>query len=732
MENTVCLAEKPSQAKAFSEAFERVKRHEGFYEILPCSIFPQGAKLTWGIGHLVELKEPHEYKEEWKRWDLSLLPILPDKFNYKVSKNTAKQFKIVRDLLKQADHVIVATDPDREGELIGDLIISQAGASHKPRKRLWINSLEVQEVRRGFQNLKDGKLFLPYAEEAQARQISDWLVGMNFSRLYTLLLQQKFKESFPDINGINMKKLQFSVGRVQTPALKLIYDRQQAIKNFKSEPFYEIEATFNTTVGEYKGKIKEKFNSEQEVQDLMKKHHIGLGQSIPGNIKTVDVAVKQQKAPKLHSLSSLQSLVNRKYKYSPSKVLEVVQSLYDSPLKLVTYPRTDTQYITENEFTYIKERVTQYQQVINQPFTPATLEPNKNFVNGKFVQEHYAIVPTRNIPNQETLNSLSTEQKNIYFEIIKSTLGMFHRIYQYEETTIITELNQLDFFTKGKIEKDLGWKELYRQDPESEEEKTDEDSGILPPVKQGMNCKGLVSTKKGMTQPPRRYTEGQLINVMKNCSDPELEEEEKNILKEIEGLGTEATRASIIENLKSRNYIEVKKNIVSITPKGIILCQAVEGTLLSKPEMTAKWELFLKQIGEGKKSKDTFIQNTILFVRKLIDEATKDVKQLDVQQQVKEINSVDFIAQCPSCKKGGIVDRKTFYGCTEFKNGCKQTFQKEILGKKITKAQIKNLCEKGKTGIIKGFKGKKEFDAHLVLKNEKIEFEFRRVVVENN
>ena len=544
----VILAEKPSQAKAYADAFSGVKRQEGFFEIPPCPFFQQGAKLTWGIGHLVELKEPHEYKGEWKKWNLSTLPVVPETFQFRVSPGKSKQFNIVKQLLKESQEIIVATDCDREGENIARSIITLAGASRKPTKRLWINSLEVDEVRRGFTQLREGTRYLPFYYEAQARQISDWVVGINSSRLYTLLLQQK---------GI---KDVFSVGRVQTPTLKLIYDRQKAIENFKPEPFYELEALFNTEVGDYKGKVKEKFKSEEDVQDLLQKQQIIPNQPMPGNVKSVEVSLKRQKAPKLHSLSSLQSLANRKYKYSPKKVLDLVQSLYDSPLKLVTYPRTDTPYITENEFAYLKEGIGGYQQVIGHPFQPARLQPNKNYVDGSKVQEHYAIVPTKNIPKPGTIEKLSREQKNIYFEIVKSVLAMFHRDYQYEETNLVTAINQVDFLTRGKVEIDPGWKELFRNDPK-EEEKKDEDATILPPVKEGMDATGIVSAKKGMTQPPKPYTEGQLIQMMKTCGQAEeLSAEEKSILKEVEGLGTEATRSGIIETLKKQKYIEVRKN----------------------------------------------------------------------------------------------------------------------------------------------------------------------------
>lgn len=707
----VVLAEKPSQAKAYSEAFKNVKRQEGYYEIPPCSIFPDGAKITWGIGHLVTLKEPNEYNPDWSKWSLSSLPIVPEKFLFKVADDKKKQFNVVKRLLNDSEEIILATDCDREGENIAWSIINQSGAYNKKTKRLWINSLEEGEVLRGFSNLKDANECIPLYEEAQARQISDWLVGLNASRLYTLLLQQKgVKESF-------------SVGRVQTPTLKLIFDRQKEIEAFKPEPFYEIEATFKVGTSQYKGKYKERFAGLESLKETLGKHNIkGIPSNETGKIKELQIKTKNTHPPRLHSLSSLQTLANKKYKYSPSKVLKTMQELYDSPLKLVTYPRTDTQYITENEFAYLKSNLGHYQRIADNVFEPVSLQPNKRYVDNSKVQEHYAIIPTKKIPSEATLASLSVEQRNIYMEILKSSLAIFHEDYIYEETVIETDVKGLIFITKGKTEKNLGWKELFSN---TEEEKEDE-APKLPTVILNHEYPGVIQNTKGMTTAPKRYTEGQLISLMKTCGKyiEDEQNEYKDILNEIEGLGTEATRSSIIETLKRQNYIEVKKNLVYVTKKGEVLCAVVSGTLLSKPEMTAKWEAYLKKIGRKQGQKEVFINNTTEFVKTMVIKTKEAIDKTQVDMNIREMNSQEHIGQCPSCNKGFIVDKNTFYGCTEYKNGCKQTFQKKILEKTLSKANIKQICEKGKTNKIKGFKGKKEFDAFLTLKDGKLTFSF--------
>ncbi|MBL5768669.1 type IA DNA topoisomerase [Heyndrickxia sporothermodurans] len=723
MGSVLIIAEKPSQAQAYFTALNGSKKHDGYFEIPKSSIFPDGAKLTYAIGHLITLFEPHDYEESLKNWSLDNLPIIPTKFKFKVSSDKIKQFNIVKKLLDECNEIIIGTDCDREGESIARLIINQAGASHKPTKRLWINSLEDDEIIKGFKNLKDGKDYIHYSEEAQARQISDWLVGLNTSRLYSLLLFKK------GVKGEGGRNVSFSVGRVQTPTLKLIYDRQKEIENFKPKPFFELESLFSTNSGTYKGRYKGKYDSKNEVQDLLRKSGISsTGKSI-GEIKDVKKEVKKTPSPQLFSLSSLQVLANKKFRYSPNQVLKIVQSLYDNPLKLVTYPRTDTPYITDSEFAYLKDNLSNYQKLANQVFEPHSLEPNKRYVNSKKVQEHYAIVPTKKIPSDTVINSLTIEQKNIYFEILKSALGMFHAPYVYEETTIVTTVNELPFETKGKIEKSKGWKEMFLDDPKDEDNEELKES-LLPDVSSGMKVESMLQIKEGKTTKPKQYTEGDLIPLMRDCGKKikEIDEESKAILNEVEGLGTEATRSNIIEGLKKQKYIEVKKNKVFVTKKGEILCQAVEGTLLAKPELTAKWESYLKKIGKGEGDKKTFILNTINFTKSIVENTKQSIEFLKIDSQIQAMQSIDNIALCPTCKKGHIIEKKEFYGCTEYKNGCKQTFPKKKNDKSLTKTQIKQLCEKGKTSKIKGFKKKDstdKFEAFLELKDGKVMFAFK-------
>lgn len=699
----VIVAEKPSQAKAYAEAFKTTKR-EGYMEVAPDPIFPEGAYITWGIGHLVELKEPKAYDPKWGKWKLDALPILPEQYQFQVARGKAQQFGVIKKLIQGTDTVINACDVDREGSNIFYSIYYQTGAKGKRIQRLWINSLEVDEVRKGFQELRDNRQDLLLYQEARARQISDWLVGMNGSRLYSLLLQEK---------GIREV---FAIGRVQTPTVFLIYQREKEIEAFVPEPFYEIEGVFQAEKGKYKGKAKIKAKERKEVEELLAKHDITKkADGIVAQLKTTE---KRVPPPMLHSLSTLQAAANRKWKYSPAKVLSVMQGLYEK--KLVSYPRTDAQHITPGEFSYLAGQVEKYQKLIGTEFPIASKAPKKRFVDSAKVQEHYAIIPTKSIPTARKLDGLARDERNLYEEVLRTTLAMFHRDYRYAETKVTTDVKGLAFFTTGKTDLEQGWKELFPTAKETKQEPS------LPELREQEPVKADVAIKEGMTTPPKPYTEGQLIAMMKTCGKFVEDVEDTEILKEIEGLGTEATRSGIIETIKRHEYITVNKNIVSITDKGRILCQSIEGNLLSSPSMTAKWETYLKKIGKGEGSPEVFLSTIGKFIHKLLEEVPAQMQKNGLPDQMPTLDAKDEIAVCPRCKKGKIVSRKGFYSCTEFDNGCKQSFPAVFLKKRLTAKQIEYLCTRGKTPVIKGFVSKngKKFSAKLVLEEGKLKMEF--------
>lgn len=700
------LAEKPSQARAYAEAFKVKHKEKTFIEIEPCSTFPGGAVITWAVGHLVELKEPKEYKKEWEKWSLTSLPILLDKYEDKVVGKMYPQFNAVKKIFHDPQVMTIynACDAEREGSNIFYSIYKMTKVK-KPVKRLWINSLEVEEIRKGFQNIQSNERDILMYQEAKTRQISDWLVGMNCSRLYTLLLQKKgFKGSI-------------SIGRVQSPTVYLIYKRMQEIENFKPENFYEIEGLFEAKNGTYKGKAKIKTKVKAEVEQLIQQH--GIQMSDTGKIASVTNKTKRIQPPRLHALSTLQATANKRWKYSPAHVLKLAQSLYEK--KLISYPRTDSQLITHNEFDYLNETLPKYMQLINQSFTPILRRNNRRYVDSENVGEHYAIIPTKKVPTEKALQSMATDERNLYFEILNTTLAMFHLDYEYDEKTILTDVKNLAFKSVGKTELVKGWKELFtgERDIQNREE-------ILPIVFQGEVVNSKIEIVEGTTTPPKPYTEGQLITMMKTCGKLVEDEEEVEVLKSVEGIGTEATRSGIIETIKKHEFIEVRKNIVYITPKGELLCKAIEGTLLSSPSMTAKWEIYLKKIGRGEGSAKHFIDRIGKFINQLMVEVPQQIESLTIETGQFTKTVAKELVTCPTCKIGMISLRKNFYGCSNYKNGCKQTFPERLLGRKLSEKNIKDLCTSGRTTAIKGFKSKngKQFSAALRFVEGKIEFVF--------
>ncbi|MFC7062039.1 type IA DNA topoisomerase [Halobacillus seohaensis] len=703
---TVILAEKPSQAKAYAAAFKHTKNKDGYIEVQDDRFFSK-AFITYGFGHLTQLVEPRHYKEEWKKWSLETLPILPKEYHFEVPKDKKKQFTIVQNLLKQASEIIVATDPDREGENIARSIIQLAGQSQKPTKRLWINSLEVGAIQEGFRHLKEGNEYLSLYKEAQTRQIGDWLVGMNGSRLYSLLLQKQ---------GIRDS---FSIGRVQTPTLYMIYQRKQEIEQFQPTPFFELFADVEVKEGVFQAKYEQRFSKKEDGQALMIQHDIK--EENEAAIKKVDKKKKKTGSPKLHSLSSLQTKANRTWGDSPSDVLKTMQSLYEK--KILSYPRTDTQHITENEFSYLTKHLQDYQKLAHVSFDPTYTKPRKKYVDRSKVQEHYAIIPTKKIPTVQELQSLTGRERRMYFEILFTTLAMFHDDYHYEETKVEVDINGVIFKATGKVEIEKGWRRLFQK----EKKDSQEEMPKLPLIQEGEKGRAHINLKEGETKPPKPYTEGQLITMMKTAGKALDDEEAQATLKETEGIGTEATRANIIDTLKYQKYIDVRKNQVNVTSKGEMICQVVAKTLLSSPEMTAKWEQFLEKIGKGSAQQQGFLDNIEKFVLHLIEKAPKEMTNHDFTSSIEQTQKEEHVASCPSCNKGSLIDKGKFYGCNRYKEGCKQTLPKTFLKKKISPTNIKKLAQGKKTGLIKAMKGKsnKPFDAYLKLNQGQIELEFK-------
>ena len=698
---TVILAEKPSQALAYANSFQNSTKNEGYFEIKD-PIFSDKTFITFGFGHLVGLATPEHYDEKWKKWNLETLPIFPEKYAFEVAKDKGKQFKIVSDLLNKADTIIVATDSDREGENIAWSIIYKANAFSKDKtyKRLWINSLEKDMIREGFKNLKSAMDFYPFYQEAQTRQIADWLIGMNASPLYTLNMQKK------GVDGV------FSVGRVQTPTLYLIYKRQNTIENFEKKPFFEIEANIKTVQGNFKGLISpsERFSSLDELLPYVKSKQAEMGKQ-DGLIADIENKEKKTNSPNLFSLSSLQSKTNQMYKATAIETLNAMQGLYEA--KILSYPRTDTPFITDNEFTYLKTNFGNYCKFLNTDFEMAQGDPRKRYVDNSKVQEHHAIIPTKQVPSEESFKKLTDLQKKIYILVVKTTVAMFLKDYLYQETKIQTKVADLLFQSIGKTQKEEGWKVLFSEQNQEEKEEVQK----LPVVQVGETAEVDIKSIEKSTQPPKVYTEGTLLTAMKTAGKTVDDEEAIKILQEVEGIGTEATRANIIETLKQKEYIKVDKNKLVVTEKGKLLCQAVEKqNLLSSAEMTAKWESYLKQIGKKEGDQETFLGNIKQFINHLIEAVPKDIEEMnfkDYQSNKQTELEKNIVGKCPKCANN-IILKKSFYGCSNYPE-CKFTLADNFRKKKLTKSNIKELLE-GKETQIKGIKTKEKKAYNAIVK----------------
>lgn len=718
------IAEKPDQAAKLAAPFSFTKK-AGYFEVKPNTYFPNGALITWAIGHLCELKAPEEYNSTWKKWTLETLPIIPDRFEYKVTKSKYKQFNVIKGLVKRPDirEIIIGGDAGREGELIIRTILKVCQVN-KPMKRLWISSLTENAVKNGFSNLLPEEKTRDIYFEALSRSCADWLIGINTSRLYTVLLKQ---------NGV---KDVFSIGRVQTPTLALIVKREHEIVNFKPEPFWEVEAEFNFEGKMLKAKWhKNNISRVQEERQAIAIANFCINKNV--EITSIKKETKEYAPPLLFNLSALQATANKAYKFSPQNTLDILQRLY---LKgLVSYPRSDSQFLTNEEAKTLPNilenlsKIDKYKKLLPSPTN--SIINNKRFVNEKKVTDHHAIIITEQLPNFSKLNS---EEEKIYDLVVRQIIAAHYNNAIFSYTTIHSLVEKrAEFISKGKVQIEEGWRKVIYHSKDNSP--TDEDE-LLPLLSE--DALGIVAktkVKKGETQPPNRYSEGNLITVMKTAGKYLEDAELEKVLSKTEGLGTEATRAGIIGTLKDRNYIEVKKNQVFATTKGMLLIEALGESILTSPSMTAKWEQRLSEIGEGNASPKAFMEQVKKLADKLISDAYEREKEWAFNQsQVEKITANNpynkkykkektVVGKCILCD-GLIIDHGTFYGCSNYKAAnCKFSVSKKILSKTITQVNIKKLLTSGESALIKGFKkGGKTFNAHLCWdeKEHKIIFKF--------
>ncbi|MDQ0271136.1 type IA DNA topoisomerase [Cytobacillus purgationiresistens] len=716
------VAEKSSQAESLAAPYKHRKKGS-YIEIDPCKTFPEGALLTWCSGHLFEIVEPHEMDASLKIWQLDTLPMIINDFKYKLIPEKAKRFKAVKEVLTnpKIKEIVAAGDAGREGELIVQLVIRMSGVK-KPMKRLWTQSLTPKSVQQAFDNLLDIKVTQPLYYEAMARSYADYLIGMNASRVYTLLIQSKGVNRSSGSSGV------FSCGRVQTPVCAMVVNREREIQNFVSTPFYELVSRFVMEGNEYEGKYTiesgTRFDSKEKAVVIQNEC-----QGKPAMIRELKIEEKNVQPPQFHSLSTLQALANKRFKMSPKHTLEILQTLYQNAY--VSYPRSDSQYVTDGEAEAFPEILKNLKSL--EPYSgliegvERSISADKRYVNVEHVSDHYAVIPTEKVPS---LVDLSEDEKKIYDIIVRSLIAAHYEPAAFSHTTIQTNVGEHVFITKGKQLLKEGWRKVMF---DSDEEENKEDEALLPNVQKDQS--GMVksvSIKEGKTSPKKRYTEGELILAMKN---PVVEDSEiSKVLKSVSGIGEESTRSNIIERLKQLDYIEIEKNRVAPTQKAFILIDAVQDTVLASPELTGRWEQRLKEIGKGDASAKNFIEQSKKLAEKVVRDAKQQADSWNFDSYIQKMEEDKYVGPCPKCG-AGVVDKGNFYGCSAYKSAeCNFTMNKKLLEKTINESNMKKLLEKGKTNLIKSFKGKTDFDAYVVWKDKaagSIRFEFKKEKVKS-
>ena len=605
---------------------------------------------------------------------------------------------------------MIGTDAGREGELIGRYIL-MSSETKKPIYRLWLNSLTESDIMDGFKNLKPISEFDNIFYSAQARAECDWLLGINFSRAYKCKYAGK---------GIKV-----SIGRCKTPILALICKRDDEIGNFKARNYYEVVCEYEEG---YKGlwhlDDTSRIEKKEEAERIA-----SLVRGKEGEVKEVKNEKKKKPLPMLYNLTNLQRALNRKYGYTAQEVLDAMQALYEKH-KILSYPRTSSRHITESmakELPEIIEHLNfgEFKSYSEYILSLSKLPVTKRIADDSMVSDHTAIIPVNNKNIESIYNNLSEKEKNVFDEVVLVLLAAFYGDYEYESTSIITEVNGNIFITKGITVIKDGWKSIYKENEENEEE---ENAGSLPALNEGqpVHVKNATIAEK-KTKPPQRYTENSLLQVMENPSGMIEEDYLKKAIKG-HGIGTDATRASFIEDLIKRDYIKRNKKNVVATDLGKNIINMVNIEQLKSPDLTAEWEYNLEKIAAGEITKNQFMEERLSFIIDGINSIKEDNSGIKISKDENVMDSI-ILGQCPKCKEGDIVENKVGYGCTKYKEGCNFFINKEICRKKISEAQVRKLVKSGQTDIIKGFKSKQEKEFTAVLKldeNYKIKFDFTK------
>lgn len=671
----VCIAEKPSVAREIARILGANASRDGYIE-------GNGYQVTWTFGHLCTLKEPHDYTPNWKQWSLGALPMIPQRFGIKLIENDGikKQFAVIEKLMQNADSIVNCGDAGQEGELIQRWVMQKAGAKC-PVRRLWISSMTDEAIAEGFQNLKDQADYQPLYLAGLSRAIGDWILGMNATRLYTL----KY--------GQNRQVL--SIGRVQTPTLALIVNRQKEIENFKPEAYYVLSTTYRDTVfTATKGKFATKEEGQQFLDEITGK---------PFTITDVQKKNGLEQPPHLYDLTSLQVDCNKKYSMSAEMTLNVIQGLYEK--KLTTYPRVDTQFLSDDIYPKCAATLNGLRgyEALVAPLQGKPLKKTKRVFDSSKVTDHHAIIPT-GVPAV----NLTDIEKHVYDLIARRFIAAFYPDCKFATTTVMGKVEKVEFKVGGKTILDEGWRAVYGKDKPDED--TPNEERTLPVFTKGETGDHTPSLAEKWTTPPKFYTEATLLRAMETAGKFVDNEELRSALKE-NGIGRPSSRASIIETLFKRHYIKRERKNLIATPTGVELIDLIREELLKSCELTGIWEKKLRDIEHKKYDAGQFIEE----LKAQIDEIVRDVLSDNTNRRVTVLSESDLKkkmapkaktvqnktsissetsissntsksgepskysesstpihpgAICPLCGKGVIIKGKAAYGCSRWKEGC--------------------------------------------------------------
>jgi DNA topoisomerase-3 len=694
------VAEKPAVGRDIAGALGRHRKDKG-------SLVGQGWTVTWALGHLAELAPPDAYGEEYKKWRLESLPILPGRFKVRVNHKTREQFNVVKGLMRSASvkEVVNACDAGREGELIFAYLYGLSGCK-KPVLRLWISSLTQEAIREGFHALRQGTAMKALEDAARSRGEADWIVGMNATRAYSV--------RFGGRGNV------LSVGRVQTPTLKLLVDREKEIEDFEPEKFWTVHARFSRDGNTYDGvwfRKKQNRLTDREAADR-------IAEKVRGGTGTVRKAQKKtatEKPPLLYDLTELQRNANARYGFTAERTLRAAQSLYEER-KLITYPRTSSRYLSKDMVGGLKKRVEAAGALPDlAPFAEKLLRGqklpiSKRIVDDSKVTDHHAIVPT----NKRVSDGLSPDEAKVYDLVARRFVAVFFPAARFENTTVVTEVRKETFLSRGRIVLEAGWRALYPGGVGGRKEKV---PPVLPPIEVGQEwAVAKVGVNEGETKPPPRYSESALLGAMETAGGFVEDEELRQQMKD-SGLGTPATRAATIERLIKVGYVEREKKALVPTEKGRSLIGLLGESPLSSPELTAQWEERLAKMEKGTERRPDFMADVNSFTTKLVEE----VRGMEGEKLASPSRSGEPLGVCPKCG-ALVVETKKAYSCSAWKKtGCDFAIWKQVSGKRLNEGQAKLLLAKGRTGQMKGFKSKagKPYAAALKLDGEhKVRLEF--------